>query len=178
MARPKGSGVTPAPIRFWAKVDKNGSIMPNMTTKCWLWTAWRNAKGYGMFCVSEDPREHLLAHRYAYELMKGPIPDHKPLDHLCRNHACVNPDHLEPVTLRENNLRGEGLAAISASKTHCPQGHPYTIDNLVRWEFEHNGYRVCHLCYLETQKRMYAQRAYRKKYQRAASPKTPAIIGV
>jgi hypothetical protein len=72
----------------------------------------------------------LLAHRVSYELVKGPIPEGLHLDHLCRTPLCVNPDHLEPVTHRENLLRGNTFAARNAAKTHCVQGHELTPDNL------------------------------------------------
>ncbi len=62
-------------------------------------------------------------HRYVYELLVGPIPDGFDIDHLCRVRNCVNPEHLEAVTHRENMLRGDTLAAANAAKTHCPKGH-------------------------------------------------------
>lgn len=83
---------------------------------CWEWTGTRNDSGYG---VVRKQR----AHRAVYELMVGPIPDRLTLDHLCRNRACVRPDHLEPVT-REENVR-RGIHGGNALKTHCPAGHLY-----------------------------------------------------
>lgn len=71
---------------------------------CWLWQAKLNADGYGVFSIS--PELSVLAHRFAYEVAVGPIPDGLVTDHLCRNRRCVNPDHLEPVTSRENTIRG------------------------------------------------------------------------
>lgn len=79
--------------RFWEKVDRQ-------EVGCWLWTAYRNRDGYGRFRPYR--RDQVMAHRYAYELMVGPIPDGLQLDHLCRNPGCVNPSHLEAVTEREN----------------------------------------------------------------------------
>lgn len=84
--------------RFWAKVDKTSD--PN---GCWLWTASVGSHGYGAFGVGQAVK---VAHRIAYELTVGPIPEGLHLDHLCRRHACVNPAHLHPVTLRENVGRG------------------------------------------------------------------------
>src|SRR6266568_5486930 len=101
--------------RFWAKVDRSGA--------CWLWTAHVGEDGYGTFSLDGH---HQRAHRIAWVLLRGPIPEGLQIDHLCRVRACVNPDHLEPVTQRENILRGEGISALCARRTHCPQGHEYT----------------------------------------------------
>lgn len=80
----------------------------------------------------------------SHELHKGPIPEGLVIDHLCRNRGCVNPDHLEAVTQRENILRGEGLAAANARKTHCPKGHPYSGENL--YVVPSSGRRQCRIC--------------------------------
>jgi hypothetical protein len=80
-------------VRFWSKVDQGED--------CWRWTAC-TSNGYGRFSVKRQP---VLAHRFAYELLVGPIPEGLELDHLCRNRWCVNPDHLEPVTHDENVRR-------------------------------------------------------------------------
>lgn len=95
----------PRPVieRFLEKVEVDPS-------GCWLWTAKRNSKGYGIFWTGPKTKERAgtwnRAHRVAYRLFVGPIPDGMLLDHLCRVPGCVNPDHLEPVTNRENLLRG------------------------------------------------------------------------
>lgn len=83
-----------------------------------------------------------LLHRAVYWILRGPIPDGMTLDHLCRNRACINPDHLEPVTAAENSRRGEAPSAINSRKTHCPKGHPYASDNLRIWV----GKRHCLAC--------------------------------
>jgi hypothetical protein len=128
---PKGiyprTGRTPEE-RFWAKVRK--------TETCWLWTATLNNQGYGEFGSLG------LAHRFAYELLVGPIPEGLTLDHLCRQPACVRPDHLEPVTHRENVRRGEGWSGRNARKTHCPQGHAYDEAN-TRWYHNQRNCRAC-----------------------------------
>lgn len=93
-----------------------------VTGFCWLWTARCNKAGYG---TTKVERKHWLAHRMIYTLLVGPIPDELHLDHLCRVHNCVNPDHLEPVTCKENVIRG-----FAARMTpFCPMGHRYTPEN-------------------------------------------------
>ena len=111
--------------RFWAKVDRGGP------DECWLWTAHIDRDGYGRF-------ERIGAHRWAYEFAIGPIPDGMQIDHLCRVRRCVNPAHLETVTLAENVLRGQGVTAQQARQTHCKRGHPLpaAVD----------GRRVCTRC--------------------------------
>lgn len=95
---------------------------------CWEWLGSRSG-GYGQITVR---RKNHRAHRLIYELLVGPIPAGKQLDHLCRNSACVNPEHLEPVTSRENTLRGVGVTAINKRRTHCHRGHPFTAENTYR----------------------------------------------
>ena len=98
---------------------------------CMLWTAARGANGYGRFGLKVNERwRAFIAHRLAYEHFVGPVPRGLELDHLCRNRACINPTHLEPVTRWENIMRGQSVSAKHAAKTHCPRGHPYAGSNL------------------------------------------------
>lgn len=83
------------------------------------------------------------AHRFAYELLVRPIPPGLVLDHECRVRHCVRPDHLTPVTNRENILRGVGASARCAAQTHCPAGHPYDEANTY---VRPNGHRDCREC--------------------------------
>ena len=132
MARP----VTPLWDRFWPKVDASGP--------CWEWIAHKNNHGYGQVGLGAGTRKLGMAHRVAWELLVGPIPEGLELDHLCRNPACVNPDHLEPVTHKENMRRAPWDApAKRRATTHCPSGHPYSGENLY---INPKGSRECRAC--------------------------------
>lgn len=114
-------------------------------TGCWVWQLSTNGRGYGRLWIGsrvDGTRRHVNAHRFAYELMVGPVPDGLHLDHLCRNRSCINPDHLEPVTQRENVLRGDAPAAHQARQVECKAGHPLSGDNL----YVNKGKRYCREC--------------------------------
>lgn len=119
--------------RFWAKVDRRGE------DECWPWLGFRHF-GYGRF---KNPTSQQV-HRYSYELQVGPIPEGMVIDHLCRNKGCVNPAHMEVVTVRENTLRGNGPSAIHAAKTHCIRGHELTDENTY---VNSRGWRKCRTCH-------------------------------
>lgn len=131
--------------RFWDKVEK--------TETCWLWTSTVNSKGYAHFKLQNRQK---TAHRLAYLLTGASLSEELHLDHLCRNRRCVNPAHMEPVSHRENILRGEGLAAVNARKETAMCGHPFNEDI-------GKGHRRCRECYLKY------QRAYRAA-RRLADP--------
>lgn len=113
----------------------------NKTECCWLWSGSLTDGGYGK--IGHSKYRDALAHRIAYELFKGPIPKGKQLDHLCRIRACVNPLHLEPVTLKQNVFRGVGITAKNRLKTSCCRGHDFTKENT---SFTEEGHRVCKMC--------------------------------
>ena len=133
----------------------NEKFVVNEETGCWEWTASFNAGGYGQFWLKGKMRR---AHRVAWVLYKGFIPDGLHMDHLCHtwavaagtcdggpscpHRACVNPEHLEPVTQQENIQRG-GAGKYLTEKTHCPQGHAYVGDNLY---VDLSGKRQCRTC--------------------------------
>lgn len=121
---------------FWRA---QSAIVVDLKTGCWLWTRPLITGGYASMGYRGRGR---LAHRVFYEIFVGPIPDGLHLDHLCRVRHCVNPTHLEPVTCRENILRGEGITAVLAARTHCSQGHPFEGENL-RFEGTIRRCRTC-----------------------------------
>ena len=128
--------------RFWSKVDKISD--PN---GCWLWTAALNRKKYGQFRYKGKTR---IAHRLSYAMHKGRIPKNKTIDHLCCVRHCINPEHLEAVTCKVNILRGEGIPALNARKTHCIRGHEFTVASVTP-----SGSRQCRIC----------QQNYNRKYR-------------
>lgn len=108
--------------------------------ECWNWTGTIKSDGYG---TAWFRGRTLGAHRIAYQLLVGSVPDGLCLDHLCRNRSCVNPAHLEPVTTRENILRGEAPPAKFAVATHCIRGHEFSPENTY---YQAGGRRACHAC--------------------------------
>lgn len=130
--------VTLAPIdRILAR------IAIDALTDCWVWPT-QAANGYGRIRIGTiDGHDRTMAytHRVAYEALVGPIPDGLFLDHLCRNRACCNPTHLEPVTNRINVLRGK-----DTSRTHCIRGHEFTDENTYTFP---SGRRNCRACRVE-----------------------------
>lgn len=144
-----------AESRFWASVEK--------TDDCWNWTGRRggSAGSYGSMSINY---RSTYVHRFAYELLVGPIPEGLTIDHLCRNRLCVNPDHLEPVTLQENLRRAEihhpcpecawemparvlalHLPVCRDEVTACTKGHEYTEANTRTWR----GHRICRRCHAD-----------------------------
>lgn len=122
--------------RFWAKVDRKGDA------DCWLWLGALRY-GYGHFGLGGKGGYRVMAHRFSYQLLCGPIQDGLTIDHLCRVRNCVNPSHLEPVTHKENVLRGISPAAQQARRTACIRGHELSGENLY---VTPAGKRQCRSC--------------------------------
>lgn len=159
------------PDRFWAKVQIDGA-------GCWRWSGATDGKGYGKIGNKMVRNSPMFAHRVAYEALVGPIPDGLVMDHLCRVCCCVNPVHLEPVTQRENLLRGIGHAAVNASKAACHRGHEFTDENTYKYiGSDKTWHRRCRACQRERSLRYtkklgrrdekYLQRVERRRVVRA-----------
>lgn len=127
-------------VRFWANVDSS-DIANTDPEHCWNWKKPR-AHGYGRIFYKG---KELQAHRVAYERIRGDIPEGFQIDHLCRNPSCVRPSHMEAVTSKVNTRRGIGPTAVNIAKTHCPQGHPYTPENIYSPPGKKGG-RNCRIC--------------------------------
>jgi hypothetical protein len=121
-------------------------IMYEALTGCWLWTGSISSGGYGRHWSNGFK----YAHRISWEMSKGLIPGGMTIDHLCRNRACVNPDHMEVVTAIVNTLRGSGPTADNRRKTHCAHGHAYTEENTIYYTNRRSKSgtlrRVCRNC--------------------------------
>lgn len=134
------------PKKFWDKVYP-------IETGCWIWTGAHSSKtGYGNLRYRATT---LLSHRFFYLELVGPITNYT-LDHLCRTRSCVNPEHLESVSTRENVLRGVGNTATNHRKTLCIRGHELAGDNLVPYALTSSrGNRECLACKRERRKLSY-----------------------
>lgn len=132
---------------------------------CWLFQGSLSHNGYGQTSARVNGQiRHLRAHRVTYEHFIGPIPEALTLDHLCRVRHCVNPHHLEPVTMRENLLRGNTLAALFARATHCVNGHEFTEANT----YVTPRQRQCRICKREQLRRWRQKHAEHYRLQRQA----------
>lgn len=155
---PKGTPALTIRQRFDAK------WIPEPNTGCWLWVGVIKHAGYGGMGSGTGPLKSCSAHRVAWELYRGPIPEGMQIDHICRVRSCVNPDHLRVVTPRQNTLENSlSPSALNAAKTHCSRGHPLSGDNLI---IERPGptqtRRSCRSCQRDAQRTKYSNRRERK----------------
>lgn len=128
----------------------NDALAIDLAAPCWLWRGTVRSDGYGAIQIHG---EQWRAHRLMWVLMRGGIPNGMEIDHLCRTRACVNPQHMEVVTHRENCRRGSGWAGQHARKTHCPKGHAYDEANTYR----RDTMRYCRQCHREAERQRYKQ---------------------
>jgi hypothetical protein len=142
--------ITPAEDRerFLSKIDRRSQ------NECWPWLGTILNTGYGQFVARG---RKFMAHRYSYEVHVGPIPDGLTIDHVaawgCTRLDCVNPSHLEPVTMGVNVLRGTAVSAINAAKTGCSEGHEFDATKVVKGRVE----RFCRACSNQKQRERLAR---------------------
>lgn len=157
----------PKPRPLLERFDESWApVAGPLETPCWNWTSGIHSRdGYAIFNapptgqVPEGRAPRYKGHRaykWRWEHEHGPVPDGLELDHLCRNRACVNPEHMEPVTHEENNRRSLSPTAINARKAHCPAGHPYAEDNLRSGQ---TG-RKCRACERDSARERYRATAF------------------
>lgn len=127
---------------------------------CWEWTGWKNKDGYGMFDVTSNTKR--LAHRYSYSIFLQDLQSAITLDHSCKNIRCVNPLHLEPMSAKENGLKGNTLQGINKRKTHCIRGHAFSSTNTLT---HYKNKRVCREC----------RHIYWQKYQKSKQNAYPVL---
>jgi hypothetical protein len=127
------------PESFWSKVSLESN------TGCWVWNASTTVTGYGNYW-DRKLKKLQLAHRYAYRVLVGTIPEGMTVDHLCKTRRCVNPEHFEIVSRGENTIRGGGThkaAKLRSQKQRCKHGHPFDEDNTY---VNPQGKRECRTC--------------------------------
>ena len=149
--------------RFWNLVDRSAG----RPSSCWIWLGVISDRGWGRLTWN---RLETRAHRKAYELMVGAIPVGLTLDHLCRTRSCVNPSHLEAVSIGENALRGNGPAAVNKRKTHCVNKHEFTANNT----HYYNGKRSCRRCAAIRQRGYVASRKKAEASRLSGAHKRPS----
>lgn len=145
-----GGKIAPWTARLLVKVDFVGPFSdyaPDLG-RCWIWRGASHPLGYGTFRLGGDDDVYIAAHRAVYELLVGPIPAGLHLDHLCRVPACVNPDHLDPVTVGENNRRSLVARGL---ENHCRNGHEYTLENT--YYPPNKPGRMCRICHRLSERR-------------------------
>lgn len=142
------------PERFRNKVEVDSE------TGCWEWNGAATRAGYPLFTVRHGMQR--MAYRWAYELLNGPVDRSLVMDHfVCDNKGCANPEHVRPVTQRENILRGTSPACALAAQTHCIHGHEFDRENTY---YDKKNQRHCRACH----RRRMRERYHRLKAERSA----------
>lgn len=141
----KQRAITPVIDRLMARVVKTES-------GCWIWTGSTSHKGYGKIGIKKPTPKTLATHVVTYTHYVGPVPKGLELDHKCKTPLCCNPDHLEPVTHKENVNRGSSPGAVIGRTGYCRRGHEMSEDN---WYYlpDGSGRRQCRTCRNESRKR-------------------------
>lgn len=146
----------PAEERFfrWAYPEPNSG--------CWLWSGTCSPGGYAQITHTSPHtgKKAKWAHRLAYEIFKGPIPEDSEIDHRCRVRCCVNPDHLEAVSKRENIHRSMGFAGLNVRKTHCKRGHEFIPENVYIHHWRNKTMRICLVCARERERAIRAGKEF------------------
>jgi hypothetical protein len=156
---------TSADYDLWDWIKVTSMLCIDEATGCWNYTRRLNKGGYGYATTSKfGSIQDKYIHRIMYRFLIGPIPDGFHIDHLCRNRACGNPLHMEPVTAAVNVMRGLGPCAQNASKTHCSKGHQLEGHNLI-WKKRPGRklYRTCRMCIYARNKVAYLTKDGRAK---------------
>lgn len=130
-------------VQIYRTIEVFLGMIKKIEDGCWIWQGRIYDNGYGNFGLN---KKYTTAHRFSYQHFKGKIPKGKVIDHLCRNKTCVNPEHLEAVSIKENVLRGSGIAAKNAKKTHCKRGHEFTPQNTYSYVKNQGIGRTCREC--------------------------------
>lgn len=147
---------------FWSHVEK--------TSTCWIWRGWKSNVKYGHYGYMFHPviKKSVFAHRFSYELHKGSIPSGLVIHHVCENKLCVNPEHLQAVTLVENIFYGNSAPAINRRKTHCNKGHLYDSTNTIVCKGRIGPTRRCRICTEQYNREYSARSSAARKQKRIA----------
>ena len=177
-------GTPRQPRSIWFRFNEKLGTGPG---ECWSWRASHFKKtGYALFTIKcpDGKWRPTVAHRIAYELYIGEIPEGLDLDHLCGNRGCVNPWHLEPVTRAVNLARGMSPAAVAVRENRCAAGHEYTLENTYR-KPSSPGKRECRECNRirdrgrnrDGQRREHYQRMYQQRKARRTAASREEVVG-